>query len=184
MRKLVVSEWVTVDGVFDADSMPQWFIPFQSDERATHIKKMIEACDALVLGRTTYEMLGPYWSTQKNEENGPAAKLNSVRKNVVSSTLKKAEWNNSTIIKDNVEKEIAALKEGSGGDILVLGSAALVRSLSRGDLVDEYRFLVHPIIMGSGKRFFTEGMTTKKMNVLESKTLAMGVVAQRYQTTK
>ena len=184
MRKLVVSEWVTLDGVFDADSMPQWFIPFQSDERVKHIKKVIEACDALVFGRTTYEMLGPYWSAQKNDENGPAAKLNSVRKYVVSSTLKKAEWNNSTIIKDNVEKEIAALKEGSGGDILVLGSAALVRSLSGSNLVDEYRFLVHPIIMGSGKRFFTEGLATGKLKLLEAKTLDMGVVAQRYETGK
>jgi dihydrofolate reductase len=184
MRKLVVSEWVTLDGVFDADSMPQWFNPFQSDERVKHIKKVIEACDALVFGRTTYEMLGPYWSTQKNDENGPAAKLNSVRKYVVSSTLRKAEWNNSTIIKDNVEKEIAALKQGSGGDILVLGSAALVRSLSGGDLVDEYRFLVHPIIMGSGKRFFTEGMGMTKLKSLETKTLEMGVVAHRYESAR
>jgi dihydrofolate reductase len=184
MRKLVVSEWVTLDGVFDADTMPQWFIPFQSDDRVKHIKKVIEACDAIVFGRTTYEMLGSYWSAQKNDEQGPAAKLNSVPKYVVSSTLKKAEWNNSTIIKDNVEKEIAKLKHGSGGDILVLGSAALVRSLTGGDLVDEYRFLVHPIIMGSGKRFFTDGMAPTKLKVLEAKTLDMGVVAHRYETTK
>jgi dihydrofolate reductase len=184
MRKLVVSEWVTLDGVFDADTMPQWFIPFQSDDRARHIKKVIEACDGIVLGRTTYEMLGPYWSAQKNDEQGPAAKLNSVPKYVVSSTMKKADWNNSTIINDNVDKEIAKLKHRVGGDLLVLGSAALVRSLAGSDLVDEYRFLVHPIMMGSGKRFFTEGMATKKLKVLEAETLDMGVVAHRYETTK
>jgi dihydrofolate reductase len=184
MRNLVVSEWVTLDGVFDADTMPQWFVPFQSDDRAKHIKKVIEACDAIVFGRTTYEMLAPYWSAEKNDENGPAAKLNSVAKHVVSSTLKNATWNNSTIIKDDVEKEIAQLKHGSGGDILVLGSASLVRSLTGSGLIDEYRFLVHPIIMGSGKRFFTEAMTPTKLRALEAKTLDKGVVAHRYETTK
>jgi dihydrofolate reductase len=184
MRKLVVSEWVTLDGVFDADTMPQWFVPFDSDDRAKHIKKVIEACDAIVLGRTTYEMLGPYWSAEKNDENGPAAKLNSVAKYVVSSTLTMATWNNSTIISGDVEKDIAQLKHGSGGEILVLGSAGLVQSLTGSGLIDEYRFLVHPIIMGSGKRFFTEGMTTTKLKVLEAKTLGMGVVAHRYEATK
>ena len=184
MRKLVVSAWVTLDGVFDADTMPQWFMPFQSDDRIKHIKGVIEACGAIVLGRTTYEMLGPYWSSQKNDEQGPAAKLNSVPKHVVSTTLKKAEWNNSTVIKDNVEKEIAKLKDGSGGDILVLGSAALVQSLTGTGLIDEYRILVHPVILGSGKRFFTEGMAMTKLKVLETKRLEMGVVANHYATTK
>ena len=105
MRKLVVSEWMTLDGVFDGDTMDKWFIPYHSKERAAYITRVTEACDAMLYGRTTYEFLAPHWSAEKNDDNGPAAKLNSVRKYVVSSTLKKAAWNNSTIIKDNVGKQ-------------------------------------------------------------------------------
>src|SRR6266567_1795884 len=102
MRKLVVSEWMTLDGVFDADTMERWFTPYQTEARATHIRQVIAACDALLFGRTTYEMLAPYWSAQQNDENGPAAKLNSVSKYVVSSKMQKADWNNSTIISKDV----------------------------------------------------------------------------------
>src|SRR5258706_5831261 len=109
MRKIVVSAWVTVDGVFDADSMQQWFLPFDSIARQEYIRDGIAEADALLLGKTTYEMLAPYWSSMKNNEMGVAAKLNSVPKFVVSTTLKKAEWNNSTIISANVIDEIKKL---------------------------------------------------------------------------
>jgi dihydrofolate reductase len=90
MRKIVVSAWVTLDGVFDADTMEQWFNPYDSNERQAYIKAGILACDAILLGRVTYEMLAPYWSALKNNEMGVADKLNSVPKYVVSSTLKKS----------------------------------------------------------------------------------------------
>src|SRR5450432_643425 len=106
MRKLVVSAWVTLDGVFDADTMNQWFIPYDSEERQAYIRDGILASDAILFGRKTYEMLEPYWSALKNNEMGVADKLNSVPKFVVSSSLKKAAWNNSTIIKEKVVEEI------------------------------------------------------------------------------
>src|SRR2546421_1814309 len=157
MRKLVVSEWVTLDGVLDADSMDVWFNPYHSEERAAYITKTVHGADALLLGRVTYEMLASYWPYQKNDDNGPASKLNSVSKYVVSSTLKQADWNNSTIIPENVVEEITKLKQQSGHEIQIEGSAILVQSLMETDLIDEYRFLVHPIIMGRGKRFFKDG---------------------------
>ena len=181
MRKIIVSEWVTLDGVFDADTMDQWWIPYDSVERQEYIKEGILGCDVMLYGRTTYEMLAPYWSAQKNDENGPASKLNSVRKYVVSSTLKKAAWNNSTIIKGNIMEEVARLKQHSGGDILILGSATLVQSLMEIDLIDEYRFLVQPIIMGSGKRFFKDGMGMTRLKLIDSKTLSLGVIVLTYQ---
>jgi dihydrofolate reductase len=184
MRKLVVSEWVTLDGVFDGDTMDKWFNPFQSADRAAHISEVIGASGALVFGRTTYEMLGPFWSAQKTDEQGPAAKLNSVAKYVVSSTLKKADWHNSTIIKDDVVAALTALKRQPGNDILILGSAALAQSLMAADVIDEYRFLVQPIVMGSGKRFFKDGMVTPKLDLLEAKTLEMGVLALHYKTLR
>ena len=181
MRTLVASEWVTLDGVFDADTMEQWFIPYHSHDRGEYIKEGILACDAILLGRVTYEMLAPYWSTLKNDEMGIADKLNSVSKYVVSSTLKKAEWNNSTIIKENVVEEITKLKQRPGQDILMIGSATLVQSLMQADLIDEYRLLVHPIIMGSGKRFFKDGMHTTRLELVKTKTLGLGVILFCYQ---
>jgi dihydrofolate reductase len=184
MRKLVVSAWVTLDGVFDADSMDQWFLPYDSVERQEYIRDGILASDALLLGRTTYEMLAPYWSSLRNNEMGVADKLNSVPKYVVSSTLKEATWNNSTVIKQDVVEEIAKLKDQAGQEIQIEGSAALVQSLMETGLIDEYRFLVHPIVMGSGRRFFKEGMHTTRLQLLDTTTLDLGVNLLRYQRAK
>jgi dihydrofolate reductase len=180
-RKLVVSEWVTLDGVFDADKMAQWFTPYDSDDRRACITESILGCDALLLGRTTYEMLAPHWSALRNNEEGLADKLNSMSKYVVSTTLKTAEWDNSTIIKEKVVEEITRLKKQPGHEIQIEGSATLVQSLMEAELIDEYRFLVHPIILGSGKRFFKEGMDTTKLKLVKTKTLDLGVVLHCYQ---
>jgi len=181
MRKLIVSVWVTLDGVLDADSMDVWFNPYHSEERAAYITKTVHGADALLLGRVTYEMLASYWPYQKNDDNGPASKLNSVPKYVVSSTLKKAEWKNSTIINERIVEEIAQLKQQPGQEIQIEGSPTLVQSLMPTGLIDEYKFLVHPIIMGSGKRFFKDGIGMTKLKLVESKTLSLGVVVLTYQ---
>jgi len=181
MRKIIVSAWITVDGVFDADTMPQWFLPFDSIGRQEYIRDGILEADALLLGRTTYEMLAPYWSSLKNNEMGVAAKLNSVAKYVVSTTLQKAGWNNSTIISANVIDEIKKLKEQKGNEIQIEGSATLVHSLIEANLIDEFRFLVHPIIVGSGKRFFKDGMQTKAMTLVSSKVFDNGVFLLCYK---
>ena len=114
------------------------------------------------LDGVTYEMFAAYWPKQKNNEMGIADRMNGAPKYVVSSTLKKAEWNNSTIIDKNVVDEVARLKQQPGEDILVCGSATLVELLMKEDLIDEYRFLVHPIFMGSGKRFFNDRMVREE----------------------
>jgi dihydrofolate reductase len=184
LRKLVASEWVTLDGVFDADTMKEWFEPYDSDERRNYIRENVLTSDAFLVGRVTYEMLAAYWPNQKKNEMGIADRLNSAPKYVVSSTLKKAEWNNSTIINENVVEEISKLKQQPGQNILMFGSATLVQSLMEADLIDEYRFLVHPIIMGSGKRFFKDGMATTKLNPVKTQTLNLGVLLDCYQPAK
>ena len=184
MRKLVVSESVTVDGVFDAYTMGQWVTPYTSDERDECIRKIVLASDALLLGRTTYDLQAYYWPSQKNNEYGIADRKNSMPKYVVTSTPLKAQWNNSTIIKNNVVEEIATLKRQPGQDILIEGSATLVQSLMQADLIDEYNLLVHPVMMGSGKRFFKDGMGMTKLKLVESKTLSSGVVLLRYEPAK
>jgi dihydrofolate reductase len=184
MRKLIVTEWITLDGVFDAQSMDQWHAPYHSDSRARCIIEDILGCDAILFGRHTYEMLAPYWSSLKNNEMGVADKLNSVAKYVVSTTLKKADWNNSTIIPDDVVEAINRLKQQTGNYILVEGSATLVHTLMEAGCIDEYRFLVHPVIMGSGKRFFREGSAFSKLQLVKSQQLDLGVMQLVYAPSK
>jgi dihydrofolate reductase len=187
MRKLIVSEWITLDGVFDADPecFNQWFIPYDSDARAEYIKKIILGCGAFLMGGTTYSALAPYWSALKHNEFDLADKMNNAPKHVVSTTLQTAEWNNTQkIIRNNVVEEIAKLKQESGDYILVPGSAALVQSLMEANLIDEYRFLVHPIIMGRGRRFFKGGMPVRKLNLVETQPLPLGVIALFYESVK
>ncbi|MBC9913481.1 dihydrofolate reductase family protein [Chitinophaga varians] len=180
MRKLIVSTWLTLDGIFDAESMGQWFNPYDSQARQDIIREGILSADAIVFGRKTYEMLAPYWSSLKNNEMGVAAKLNSVEKYVVSTTLKEATWEHSTIIRDNIEQEIARLKQQPGKEIQIEGSAALVQSLTKAGLIDEYQFLVHPVMMGGGKRFFGEGVQAG-LQLTNSRQLDKGVMWLCYQ---
>ena len=169
---------------FDGDTMKEWFMPFDSEDRREYIIKTMLTCDAILFGRKTYEMLAPYRSSLKKNEDGLADKINSVHKYVVSSTLKKADWNNSTIIKENVPEEITRLKQQPGREIHIEGSATLVQSLMVANLIDEYRFLIHPVIMGSGKRFFKEGMKTQGLKIVKKETLDKGVVLHCYETAK
>ena len=184
MRKIVVSESVTVDGVFDAETMGQWAQPYASDERDELVRGIVLAADALLLGRTTYDLQAWYWPGQKEDQYGIANHKNRMTKYVVTSTPLQAQWNNSTIIKENVVEEIAKLKQQPGQDILIEGSATLVASLADAGLIDEYRLLVHPVIVGSGKRFFKEGMGMTRLKLVESRPLKSGVVLLCYEPKK
>jgi dihydrofolate reductase len=184
MRKIVVSESVTLDGVFDAETMSQWAQPYYSDERDEFIRGIVLASDALLLGRTTFDLQAWYWPNQQDDKYGMANHKNRMSKYVVTSRSLQAEWNNSTIINENVVEEIAKLKQQPGQDILIEGSAMLVESLAQAGLVDEYKLLVHPAIMGSGQRFFNNGLELTKLNLVESRTLSHGVVALSYEPTQ
>ncbi len=181
MRKIIVLERITLDGVFDAASMGEWDFPYDSEARMAVIAAGIHASDAYLLGRTTFEMLAPGWSALKNNEYGVADKLNSMKKYVVSSSLEKAEWNNSTIIRGNAIEEIGKLKRQPGQSILVHGSAKLVQGLLAADLVDELQLLIHPFVWGRGKKLFRDGAQAAKLEPIEAKVLDLGVVLMRYQ---
>jgi dihydrofolate reductase len=180
MRKLWVKAWITLDGVFDADTMDDWWQNTNSPERMRYIMEEYSKGDAYLLGRATYEMLWPGWSTQTTGD-GPGPILNRMHKYVVSTSLKTAPWKESTILSGNVVEEIAQLKRQPGKDIIIDGSATLVQSLMGTDLIDEYRFLVQPFIMGRGRRFFPEGMPSTKVRLVESKTLSFGSLALIFQ---
>jgi len=175
---------MTLDGVFDADTMPEWFSPFDSIAKNKYIRESILGADALLVGSTTYEMLAGYWPHEVNDDNGPASKINSMQKFVVSSKLEKAGWNNTTVINKDVIGEIKKLKQQKGNEIQIPGSAALVKSLMKEALIDEFRFLIHPVIVGSGKRFFKDGMNTSGMELTKTQPIDKGVVLLCYQSIK
>jgi dihydrofolate reductase len=180
MKKVIVTEWMSLDGIFDSSSMEQWFNPYHSDSRGKYIQDTIQNCEIMLYGRNTYEMLFPYWSSLKNNEMGVADKLNKAKKFVVSTTMEQANWENSEIIKADVTNKVLELKKQSGGDILVQGSATLVKTLLEAGLVDELKLLVQPHIMGSGSRlFFDASNVSFQLNNIQQ--LDNGVLALSYE---
>jgi dihydrofolate reductase len=176
MRKIVVSEFMSLDGVVEAPDT--WQFPFQSEEMGEITERQTRDTDAFLLGRSTYDIFASFWPTQTNNEFGVADKLNSAPKYVVSTTLQNADWNNSTQIK-SIE-EIRKLKQEGAGIIGITGSVKLVHSLLDAGLIDEIQLLVHPIVLGKGMRLFVDGYHSSMM-LADSKTLPNGVVFLSYQ---
>jgi dihydrofolate reductase len=174
MRKLVVTEFLSLDGIMEN---PAWTFPYWNDEIAKFKGEESATSDALLLGRVTYQGFAAAWPESKDEG---APYFNNVRKYVVSTTLDKAEWNNSALIKGNVVEEITKLKQQEGKDIIVHGSATLAQTLMQHDLVDRYRLLVYPVVLGKGKRLFQEGATAT-LKLLESHSSSSGVAALVYE---
>ena len=176
MRKIVVGEFLSADGVMETPET--WQLPFQTDELGEITERQIRDADAFLMGRVTYEMFAGYWPTLKNNEFGVADKMNSAPKYVVSTTLQKADWNNSTQLK-SIE-ELRKLKQQGDGRIGIIGSTKLVHSLLEADLIDEIQVLMHPIVLGKGVRLFPDGYHSS-MKLVDSKTLPLGVVYLSYQ---
>src|SRR5918912_120735 len=163
VRKVVVSEFVSVDGVVED---PGWTFQFGSEEQEKFKFAELSVSDALLLGRVTYEGFAAAWPSMMEQYEGPRRAelqeytdmMNGYPKYVVSTTLEEPlAWNNSTLIKGNVAEEVLRLKQQPGKDILVFGSGRLVNVLMQHDLIDEYRLMVFPIVLGSGQRLFEEG---------------------------
>jgi dihydrofolate reductase len=177
MRKVVAVELVSLDGVME--SPDEWAFSYSNEEMEEANASGMAASDALLMGRITYEQMAAYWPNQPG--GTPMVDyINSVPKFVVSTTLEKVEWNNSTLIQDNVAEEITELKRQLGKDITILGSGTLVRSLLRDDLLDELRLMGHPVVLGSGKRLFEEGSDQKRLELVDSKTFSTGVLFLTY----
>ena len=180
MRKVIVSEFVSLDGVFEAPN--KWHFPYFDEEMGQEIVAAMGQSDAMLMGRVNYEEWAAFWPEQNPEKNPAAAHMNGVQKYVVSTTLEEPlAWENSTLIKGNVAEEIAKLKEGEGGDIAVSGSGALVRSLLRYGLVDELRLMVHPVVLGKGKRLFEEVGDQVALELADSRTFSSGTVYLTYR---
>jgi dihydrofolate reductase len=173
VRKLVVSQFITLDGVMEdpggAEGFERggWAFQFERGSEGDKFKlDEVMAADALLLGRVTYEGFAAAWPSRTGDF---ADKFNNMPKYVVSTTLENPEWNNSTVIRDNVAEEVSKLKQEDGGDILVNGSGRLVDALVEHDLVDEYRLMVFPVVLGAGKRLFGDGASARPLKVVEAR---------------
>lgn len=180
MRKIVAGLFISLDGVFEAPD--QWHFPYFNEEMGEAVGSQIAATDTMLLGRVTWEEFAGYWPHQNPAENDFAGVMNNTPKIVVSSTLDNADaWQNSTLITNNVTEELTKLKQQPGKDIGITGSGALVRSLLRDGLLDELRLLVHPIVVGGGKkRLFTEDYEQTPLKLIDSKIFSTGVLSLTY----
>jgi len=190
VRKVVVSTYVTLDGVMqDPGGTGEfehrgWTMPFFNEEAGKYAHDQLFACDALLLGRRTYKEFAASWPTAAwvEGEGDFAARMNGLPKFVASTTLAEPlEWNNSSLIKGDVAQEVARLKQQPGQDILMYASAGLMRTLMRHDLIDEYRIWLHPVVLGSGKRLFDDGTGKTDLRLAGTTTLSSGVVILSYQ---
>lgn len=174
MGRIVASEFVSLDGVMEN---PSWTQPYWGDEQDAYKHAELFAADALLLGRVTYEGFAEAWPSMTGED-GYADRINAMPKHVVSSTAEIADWNGSTLEGDLVA-EIARLREAPGQDILVFGSAQLVQALTRAGLIDEFRLMVYPVVVGAGKRLFQDD-TAATLRLVDTKSFATGVVVLTY----
>ena len=186
MSKLVVSEFVSIDGVMEdpggGESFERggWAFQFERGAEGDRFKyDELMGAGAMLLGRVTYEGFAQAWPNMQADEFGQ--KMNSMPKYVVSSTLQSADWNNSTIMGGDLAKQVAELVQSVEGDILVAGSARLVQALTDLGLVDEYRLMVYPIVLGDGKRLFSYTSQARSLRLVDAKALDSGILALTYQ---
>jgi dihydrofolate reductase len=187
MGKIVVTEFVSLDGVIEAPGGGEdykhagWTFEIERGEEGDKFKldELVEA-EAQLLGRVTYEGFAAAWPTIEDGA-GFAEKMNSMPKYVVSSTLQEASWNNSTILSGDLADEVAKLHREIDGVILIAGSAQLVQGLLERDLVDELRLMVFPVVLGEGKRLFGDVSAKKPLNLVDSKTLGDGIALLTYE---
>ncbi len=187
MRKLVVTEYVTIDGVMEAPNL--WSFDFWSDDAAEFKNQELKDSDIQLMGRVTYDGFSQAWPKMEAETGDFGVKMNSMRKYVVSTTLQTAEWNNTTIIKENVVEEIRKLKTEANadstplGNILVPASSGLLPLLFQNKLIDEFRYLLHPIVFGKGKKLFPEGKEFLKTSfkLKEAKGFSKGIIVLIYE---
>jgi dihydrofolate reductase len=181
--RLVVSEFVSLDGVIEDPGGAEqseyggWTVAYWSDEIAKFKADELLACDGLLLGRVTYQGFAAAWPSMTEDEG--FARMNSLRKYVVSATLDTVEWNNSKLLRRNPVEEVKNLKRQSGNYLLVTGSAMLAQELARNNLIDEYRLAVYPVVVGNGKRLFGPGLFTG-LNLAGQQATSNGVLLLTY----
>lgn len=175
MRKIVASEYLSLDGVFEE---PAWTMPYWSDDLSDYASKVMFAADTLLLGRKTYEGFAAAWPNIPDEDGG--AFMNPAPKYVVSNTLEKMEWNASLLGTDFIS-EIKELKQKDGKNLLIYGSGQLVRALLQHNLIDELHLWIHPTVLGKGAKLFGDGDPQVNLKLANTTQMDTGVIVLRYE---
>jgi dihydrofolate reductase len=188
MRKIIVLTFVSLDGVMQAPGGPEedpsggfkyggWTVPYFDDFGGKVMSEQMSRPSDLLLGRRTFEIFASYWPQHEDEWPG----INTKTKYVASNTLTRHEWKNSTFLKGNVAEELKKVKQGQGSDLQVHGSANLIQTLLKHDLVDEFWLKIFPVTLGPGKRLFAEGTLPAAFTLQETKTSPSGVIVASYK---
>jgi dihydrofolate reductase len=196
MRKVVVNEWMTLDGVVQAPGSADedtsggfshggWHMSYFDDLSRNWVVEGYGGAGGFLLGRRTYELLASYWPHASEEEQVIAEPLNSLPKYVASTTLEDPlEWEHSTVLRGDVAEAVSALKKEDGGDLHVIGSPAFVQTLIEHDLVEEFRVMIDPLVVGGGKRLFRDGGTLRPLRLVESQVTTTGAIIATYATAE
>ena len=190
--RLTLTTFLTLDGVMQAPGGPDedrsgnfkhggWLVPYADADMGRIIDDTFAAVDAFLLGRKTYEIFAAHWPRVTDPSDPVATALNRLPKYVVSRTLDRAEWHNSTVIRGDIPKQVAELKRRHEREILVQGSSELIQTLLANDLVDEYRLLLFPVVLGSGKRLFGSGAVPAALRLVDTRATSTGVVVNTYR---
>jgi len=190
VRKLIVAEYLSLDGVVQAPghagedsaggfARGGWTGPYMADH-GRYNSEFYQTAGGFLLGRLTYEIFAAYWPTVTNEGNEVARALNTLPKYVASTTLQQADWKGTTFLKGDVPAAVADLRRQPGRPLVVVGSAQLAQTLLDADLVDEYQLWLHPIVLGSGKRLFRDAGAAATLRLVDSKTTSGGLVILTY----
>lgn len=187
MARLIASEFVTLDGIVEApgheehrDGKNAWALRATTEDQQQYKIEELSGVEALLLGRVTYQIFAVFWPTAPGDQ-GFADRMNGIRKYVVSRTMKTAEWNNTVILRGDPAEEAARLKERHQGDVLIFGSADLVNALLPHRLIDEFRLMIFPVVLGSGKRLFRERSDLSHLRLVGARAFTSGVVLLTYE---
>jgi dihydrofolate reductase len=195
VRKVVVVEWMALDGVVQAPGAKDedtsggfehggWHLPYFDELSQKWVVESLQEAGGFLLGRITYENFAGYWPSASEEEQVIAVPLNTRPKYVASTTLPEPlEWENSTVLKGDVAAAVTALKQEDGGDLHVIGSTKLVQTLIEHDLVDEFRFMIDPLIVGGGKRIWPDDGARRPLRLVDSKLTTTGALLAKYAPT-
>ena len=183
MRKLIMWNMVTLDGFFEGTKSwdLDWHNYVWGDDLEKFSLDQLKTAGMLLFGRITYQGMAAYWTTAQGEQGEVANLMNSLPKVAFSHTLERADWQNTTLVRENAEQAVVELKQQPGKDLFIFGSATLCSSLMQAGLIDEYRLGLNPLVLGGGTPLFKPGLAQWKMRLLEARPLKSGVALLRYE---